>query len=269
MLAQLKDLAKTTLTERGRKIMDINELENKRNSLYDELLQNELGDTSQMNWNDYEDFLMQKNDFNLLTQKIDLKFGNGKKTEASILLDELEIETTNDVDSIHKKEMNDYITFKRYMLSVTNEEGVLTQWDSVQKSTLLQMKNAMEGKAKEQISNLLCFFAGICDYVEPLLDDLSNKIGAFTEENEVSDNSEKLSIMPNPNSGEFSLKVSQNCEIQSLELTNIEGKNINFQTISVESNNMKIKVPNAKTGIYLIKAKCIDGSSFVSRIVIE
>jgi hypothetical protein len=98
-----------------------------------------------------------------------------------------------------------------------------------------------------------------------------------------------LKVIPNPNNGVFTIILPQNCEFsnpspeisntafvisntersRSIEITNIEGKNIDFQTISVESNNMQIKVPDAKIGIYLLKARCLDGSTFVSRILIK
>jgi hypothetical protein len=98
---------------------------------------------------------------------------------------------------------------------------------------------------------------------------------AGLEEFTLSSNANGISIFPNPNNGEFTIKMPQNFEIsntersRSIEITSIEGKNIDFETILLEQNEMQIKLNESKTGIYILKANCLDGSTFVSRILIK
>jgi hypothetical protein len=98
---------------------------------------------------------------------------------------------------------------------------------------------------------------------------------AGLEEFTLSSNANGISIFPNPNNGEFTIKMPQNFEIsntersRSIEITSIEGKNIEFETLGIEHNTIQFKIHDPLTGIYILKANCLDGSSFVSRILIK
>jgi hypothetical protein len=63
--------------------------------------------------------------------------------------------------------------------------------------------------------------------------------------------------------------ISNTERSRSIEITNIEGKNIDFETLDLEENTIQFKIHDPLTGIYILKAKCLDGSSFVSRILIK
>ncbi|MCF8411545.1 MAG: T9SS type A sorting domain-containing protein, partial [Crocinitomicaceae bacterium] len=124
-----------------------------------------------------------------------------------------------------------------------------------------------------QARNLLCFHAGLCEDIEVVYSSPSN-VKSAQATNESSEQSayiinQTLKVIPNPNNGEFKLVMPENCTIQNLQIIDIHGKEILFETIEDNGDYLKLKMENTATGIYSVKTNCLDGSVFVTRLLIK
>lgn len=120
---------------------------------------------------------------------------------------------------------------------------------------------------------LLCFHAGLCEDIEVVYSTPNNAKSAQAT-NESSEQSayiinQTLKVIPNPNNGEFKLVMPENCTIQNLQIIDIYGKEIIFETIEDNGEYLKLKMANTSTGIYTVKTNCSDGSVFITRLLIK
>jgi len=63
--------------------------------------------------------------------------------------------------------------------------------------------------------------------------------------------------------------MPENCTIQNLQIIDIYGKEIIFETIENNGEYLKLKMENTSTGIYTLKTSCSDGSVFITRLLIK
>ncbi|MBI2259865.1 MAG: T9SS type A sorting domain-containing protein, partial [Flavobacteriia bacterium] len=267
ILNQLLEEAKTRITEKGKKLQDIEVLVREQSTLIDQLMQHELSDTSQVDWQAHEDFLTWKESPYEKSLRADLYAGMGNKAQSSAWLDEIENDLPSITDSIVYRDLSEYLTYKRYMEDITNDQGAITQLTDEQVGELIQMKNTMKGKAGEQISNVLCFFKGICNYKEPTIIEM-NKNGKQTMQ-EDEENANNIKIHPNPNNGSFILQSETELDLNKIHLFTLEGKEVECKITEIELNTYSIKLNSEVKGVYLLKTQSIDNSKqFLNKIFI-
>jgi hypothetical protein len=93
-----------------------------------------------------------------------------------------------------------------------------------------------------------------------------NRINVKTQINKPNTDSTKIKLYPNPNTGVFSVSVSQK-EVKnlSIEVFDIFGKSV-FKTIS-NNPNTEINIQNLADGVYLVKLTSNDGISEVLKFI--
>jgi hypothetical protein len=88
-----------------------------------------------------------------------------------------------------------------------------------------------------------------------------NKINTFTEV-------EELTIIPNPNTGQFTVSLPYMTQNLKLSITDIVGNEIKAETIIHNSNNViNVEMGNRPAGIYFLNCY-IQGKKFVGKIVL-
>lgn len=260
-----------TFTERGEMELGLLSLRTKRAKIYTQLIANELSDSTTIDWSMIKQLSFERN---LIRTKSEIADNGLSKGDV--------VQTTQELNNINanihsykmqrvKQEMIDFTDFKNYILSITNNTGKVQNLSSPQKDQLLYMASNFEGKPAQQAQNLLCFLHGICNDIEV---PLQNSNAMMMQQNnsemdvDIIDFSEKLEIVPNPNTGEFRLEVPNECEIHQIVVTDLNGKAVGIhQTLNNENTGI-IQIQNAENGIYLIKVTCNE-KVFVSRVLVE
>lgn len=258
-------------SERGVKLDELANLSTKKTQLLNLLIQNELSDSSIINWDEVDNFINQRNDVIKLSQKADLHLGKSELAPCNARLDEIDAQLNEFSMPDIQQEMADFSTFKHYVLSFANQQGVVERIDDTQKQQLVFMADNFKGKAAVQARNLLCFHLGLCEEITPIYAPLrrSRENTTYTSITSSESLNEYVKIVPNPSNGVFALEVAETCEISQINITDIEGRIVTYQVLEETNVSKSIKLENCLTGLYFVKVSCVDGSSFVSRVLIQ
>jgi len=273
LINQINEQKLITTTQRGEKIDFLTDLNTRKTVILDLLIQNELSDTVEIDWQAYNNWITQREDIICKSQMADMHLGKGEIIQCNEKLDYIDVHINEFMMDEIKQEMSDYSTFKKYVLTFVNEDGIIESLDSTQIEQLEYIANNFSGKSAVQARNLLCFHVGLCEDIEVVYATPNNAKSAQAT-NESSEESaytinQTLKVIPNPNNGEFKLVMPENCTIQNLQIIDIHGKEILFETIEDNGEYLKLKMENTSTGIYTLKTNCSDGSVFVTRLLIK
>jgi hypothetical protein len=273
LINQINEQKLITTTQRGEKIDFLTDLNTRKTVILDLLIQNELSDSVEIDWQAYNNWITQREDIICKSQMADMHLGKGEIIQCNEKLDYIDVHINEFMMDEIKQEMADYSTFKKYVLTFVNEDGIIESLDSTQIQQLEYIANNFSGKSAVQARNLLCFHAGLCEDIEVVYSTPNNAKSAQAT-NESSEESayiinQTLKVIPNPNNGEFKLVMPENCTIQNLQIIDIHGKEIIFETIEDNGEYLKLKMANTSTGIYTVKTNCSDGSVFITRLLIK
>jgi hypothetical protein len=254
MLKQLVTDSKIKVTQRGKKELEINYLEKERNRLINELISIEQEDSVQINWEEVENLNIQLNNPTFYSQNIDIKGSKGNKEEVLEAINAFELYENNFENTQMHEEMLDIKNFKQFYYNKSNPNNGVISLNDTDIQALIQMKEQMKGKAKIQASNMLCFFANICDDFEPVFGTNQKNIEFYQEDNTKLENIQnEVSLYPNPNKGSFVLQCNEKIDTQKLKITSIDGKLIPFNLDEKENNLHYISLTDFKEGVYLIE----------------
>jgi hypothetical protein len=254
MLKQLVTDSKIKITQRGKKELEINHLEKERNRLINELISIEQEDSVQINWEEVENLNIQLNNPTFYSQNIDIKGSKGNKEEVLEAINAFELYENNFENTQMHEEMLDIKNFKQFYYNKSNPNNGVISLNDTDIQALIQMKEQMKGKAKIQASNMLCFFANICDDFEPVFGTNQKNIEFYQEDNTKLENIQnEVSLYPNPNKGSFVLQCNEKIDTQKLKITSIDGKLIPFNLDEKENNLHYISLTDFKEGVYLIE----------------
>lgn len=273
LINQINEQKLITTTQRGEKIDFLTDLNTRKTVILDLLIQNELSDSVEIDWQAYKNWITQREDIICKSQMADMHLGKGEIIQCNEKLDYIDVHINEFMMDEIKQEMSDYSTFKKYVLTFVNEDGIIESLDSTQIQQLEYIANNFSGKSAVQARNLLCFHAGLCEDIEVIYS-TPNNVKSAQATNESSEQSayiinQTLKVIPNPNNGEFKLVMPENCTIQNLQIIDIHGKEIIFETIENNGEYLKLKMENTSTGIYTLKTNCSDGSVFITRLLIK
>ncbi len=271
LLNQVNNLSMTTTTSRGVKMDEITDLTSRKTIILDLLIQNELSDSVEVNWQSYKNWIEQRDDIICKSQLADMYLGKREVIQCNEKLDDIDVHINEYMIDEIKQEMVDYSLFKKYIITIADSNGIVETLSENQILQLEYMALNFVGKASVQARNLLCFHAGLCEEIEVVYAQ-SNKSEQASEKSDelyISNSSNDLKVIPNPNNGEFKLIVPETCSIQNLQIFDIRGENIVFESITNDENEMRISIKNTATGIYILKANCSDNTTLVSRILVK
>ena len=188
------------------------------------------------------------------------------------MLDSIDQNLADYILDYEYREMQDFSAFKRYVLNITNNTGIIQELDDTQIQELTTMADQFTGRAAIQARNLLCFHAGLCENREVILPpnamQINSENGGLSAPIAIGTEAQ-LRIIPNPNKGEFVLEVPKECSITELSIVDIQGKEVPFENLQQIENTNRILILNKETGILFLKAQCNDGSMYTTRIVVN
>ncbi|MCJ8291090.1 MAG: T9SS type A sorting domain-containing protein [Crocinitomicaceae bacterium] len=270
---QIEALRNSSFTERGELEMTINRLAKKRKQKTNLLVANELSDSNKIDWNKVKYTIVQRDNKVCRAEVSDQFLGGGKTNECLAVLDAIDQNLADYDLAYEQQEMQDFTTFKRYVLNITNNTGVVEGLDNAQIQQLTSMADQFTGRGAIQARNILCFHEGMCEERTVVLPASGMQLMNTEEGNEVEGligvSGAELKVIPNPNSGEFVLEVPKECSIASLSIVDAQGRVVAFETIEQIENKKRIVVMNEETGILFLKAECTDGSVYTTRVLVN
>lgn len=263
-----------TITQRGIKMDELTNLTTRKTEILDLLIQNELSNEDEINWAAYSNYVIQREDIICRSQMADMYLGKQDINQCNDKLDEIDIHINDYMVEEIRQEMMDYSIFKKYLLSIALDNGIIEKLNPGQITQLEYIAANFKGKSAVQARNLLCFHTGFCDEIEVVYAPSTKSLSIIDENEETNadlliNSLDKLKIIPNPNTGEFKLLVPEKCAIEKLEIIDIHGKNIAFELLENIENQALISVKKTSSGIYMIQANCIDGTTFISRLLMK
>lgn len=270
-IQQITDVRFTKITAFSIKTDELISLSEERSKAATVLIQNALADSTEANWSEYRSWITSRNDILHKAQLADAYLGTLDHVQCNNKLNELESQLASEPASSIKQEMVDYIAFKRYLLTITGNSGIVQTLSDANIQDLIRMRDSYTGLGAVQASNILCFHAGICTDIN-VPSDLRN---ASIPSEEVLPHTENLTtpsdllIVPNPNDGIFELHMKDDCIIQSIAVIDALGKTVEATNNRLENNYMQLKLSNPKAGIYVIIVECSDGRTLQSRLVVN
>lgn len=273
LITQIEAERNASTTARGVKVDELSDLLSKKSELLNALIQNELSDSAEINWTAFNDWLTQRNDIVCLSQKADMHLGKNEIDLCTDKLDYIDVHINEYLVPEIQQEMMDYTIFKRYVLTITNQHGVIERLDENQIQQLQFMADNFKGKASNQASNILCFHARICkDVPYSINSDKNKKLNTSKQEQKqfVSDtNSEDIIIKPNPSDGNFEVLIPETCEIAAIKIVGVDGKDVDHNISDMNMNKLNFSLKNSAIGLYLIEVKCSDKTSYKTRVLIK
>ncbi len=205
-------------------------------------------------------------------EMIDHYIGAGMFDEANeqIVLLQQELPSISNVDV--RQELMDFIDLKIYLLDEINAAHVLNLELSPENIVfLLNARDTYEGRASFQASNILCFYASICEERDPM------ELGAIGRSQvaqgiegkafEVLENQGEFILYPNPNEGTFVIKGMKDTEISQIEIQDIHGKTLHFELSRINAFTSEIDFKGAVRGIYIVRIWNVDGEAQNIRIL--
>lgn len=189
---------------------------------------------------------------------IDYYIGIGEYTAANNEISMLQVEL-NTMNSITlNSELLDFIDLKTYVLSELTQNGPLKVGLNPSQITFFtNAKSNYTGRAAIQASNILCFYADICDEDRDDLElGLVGKAQNTYEETEQSWTALEplidFTLYPNPNNGTFVIRGIDSRKLKRIEVRDIQGKLISFQLIRINESTVQIEFGHVKRGLYLV-----------------
>lgn len=268
-LQKLKD----KLSKRGIKEMKLVELKREEQKLVNSLIYGEFLIGEKVNWNLIEEKINDRKSPIYLMELVDVLFNQGKTTEMLVTFKEIEEYAKVETSILFKKELLDFVKFKKYILSITNNIGFIKELTKSQVNQLKEYSKEMLGRASIESKNILCFYTGDCESISfPILgqDKRNKKQGDTIIDNHIETKPFfKIKVLPNPNHGEFKLDYPLDCEISSISIYDLLGKKVPFTLFNEDSNSKRIKLNTPTKGVKLLKIICKDGSIQLSKIIVK
>lgn len=268
---QIDNVRNQSITERGEKLNEIISLDTQKSRIIRLLITNELSDTTEIDWASYNEFVTLRKDLFCRAQHADEFFGRREVQLCDTKLDEIHNNLSDYLIASTQQEMEDFYTFKKYIISISNTSGVLEGLTEDQVDDLLVFSEELTGRAQVQAQNLLCFFAGICDelFVEYDATIKSMSHGSENKTNIIFEQSNNIKVVPNPNHGEFVIELKQDDEISNIEMFGLDGKVLLFESENSNPSTSTILIKRPVTGVYWIKVTTKNGDHYTTKFVIK
>lgn len=265
----LRQAMKTGITSRGSLEQTIMRDEAELEVLNNWLVMHSMSDTL-VDWTVVREQLTTRNNADVLSQLIDEHIGHGLLSESVVLLDSLDAIIPSLTLSTEQLEMEDFSLFKRYLLTVVDEEGILRSVPDSVMEHLQYFADSLTGKAARQAQNLMCFHRGMCTELEVQMPITIKSMTQISDEDPARFyRLPKLKAIPNPSTGEFQLEVPEGCAIAELTICDIQGRAVSFVQNEQKDNRAKIELNAMQNGVVIVTAKCTDGASYSTRLVIN
>ncbi len=180
----------------------------------------------------------------------------------------LEAQLSDMPSSRLKTELMDQIIVLNYSRSQLNSFG---SFDlpllSEQLAQFQDYKETLSGRAALYASNILCFWANICEeeVISDPFENHSNKsmIAIETQKNQ---GKSEIKIYPNPNDGTFNIELESG-EIEKIVVLDIHGRKVQFEHSFLSSNKASLALKTNQTGVFVVQVQLKSGKTITSRIL--
>ncbi len=164
-------------------------------------------------------------------------------------------------------EINDVMVVLSYL---KNQQNAFGSYDipmsQSQVDQLLTYRNELSGKAQVYASNVLCFYASVCE------EDDRDEMEATSAKQQIiqfdPSTSQPISLQlhPNPTNGVFTIQ-NEASGIAHVEILNMQGQQMNFSVIYRNENTIEIALGEIKDGVYILQVRDKKGKILVNRFV--
>ncbi|GEM_PF-862429 len=166
-----------------------------------------------------------------------------------------------------KQEISDVMDILSYLKDQQNNFGSYDlPLSESQISQLLSYRNELSGKAQQYASNVLCFYASICE------EDYRDEMEATGAKQQIiqfeptASQSVSLKLYPNPNNGVFTIQ-NEASGILNVEILNMQGQRFEFSIVSRTENTIEIDLGEIKDGVYILQVVDKNDKIHVNRFV--
>ncbi|MFN6083862.1 MAG: T9SS type A sorting domain-containing protein, partial [Fluviicola sp.] len=236
------------------------------------LIQDALASEEEIDWSQFNTWVVNRGDVLCKLQLADAFLQRKQITECNTKLTEIEQEAGQITTPVVAQEMLDFVTFKRYILAITKNTGVIERLEKNQIDQLINIRDKFVGTSAVQAGNILCFYAGKCLDRELPNDNKSALQGTNETINSTSiipSLINDLLIVPNPNSGSFTVEMLNECAVKEVLAFDALGKRVDLIQESRLNNKIDVSLIQPLTGIYIIKITCADGTTSQARLLVK
>jgi hypothetical protein len=271
--SELEDIfaaCNNTTTLRGEDRAEIGLLTSNIEELRNALLLDYLVSDDQQDQDDLPVLISDRAHYAYRAELVDYWMGREEYTNALSELNEL----TNELGSMPyatvNSELQDFVSFKDYLLNkLIGNSSFLTELSQTDIDELLGMRNELAGKASLQASNILCFYAGICEEIEWFEITQGKHQAQTNQNNSVFATAETVSyaVYPNPTHNSFVIKGSGKASIQEVEIYNLLGQRVATENTTISKTEVKVNLNEQQKGVYLVRIKDQNGTIETVRLI--
>lgn len=243
-----------------------NQLEQQRNDLLADFLVSE----DQQDQNDLPQMIVDRGHYAQRAELVDFWLGQEEYTNASNELNELSNELNNMPYVYINNGLQDFITFKTYLLNkLILNNAFLAELTQTDLDELIGMREDLTGKASLQASNLLCFYAGICQELEPLevIEGKSQMIIPQANTSTALVKKVNYDVFPNPTENAFVIKGTGETIIQQVEIFNLMGQKVDAEIALVSKLEVLVNIAQQQKGVYLVRIQDEKGTFEIVRLI--
>ena len=270
MLAQVEALYTNGPSQRGVKLAEITRLDERKAELNNLLLINEQSNTTQVNWTAHQQLLQDRGDVLMGAQLADDFLSLGNVNQCDQQLDQITANLVPGGNLILQQELADFVTFKKYILTLVDQYGNLNNLSQTHQAQLQTYANSLSGRGKAQAQNMMCFHFGQCQENFPSLNGSGvNRRATEVEEQQLNNQAlqEYISIVPNPAHTHLIIQLAGNEEFVSrFEIADLSGKLVLQGYISGEQYQVNTK--NLAEGVYFLFVQT-DTTRYTKKFVVS
>ena len=255
----------TTFT--ARRELELLGLSDEREVLMNLFISDAMSGEEEIDWDEVKQYIIHRDNIECKRQVADYHLSREEVASCSSILDLIELQLSSIKMERVKEELENFVFLKRYLISITNNTGIIGELQPNDIAQFEYMAVNFKGKAARQARNILCFHANLCDDIDleiPEAVQHGNKSMPARTDNS-SSGIERLSIVPNPHAGNFKLAVADGCKILQVVVHDVKGTEVQFEQLYLLDNNATIQLRNQEQGIYIVTVRCEDGTNYTGR----
>lgn len=258
------------ITERGEKTNAIMDMDTRRAEVVNLLLKNESSDSLELNWTAFSEYLHDRGDEMILQQLTDYYLGIKNLDTANNQLNAAREYVGLSEYAYINDNMDSYVKVKEYIIdTLLNNDGVIEELDSVQVDRLIELRDLNEGyKGGQQASNILCFFANICEPAQEIPAETKSALTDLPESSKENDHkTKKVILIPNPNKGRFVVQLEDGTNIQKVDVVRLDGRKVRTNAI-LDKDQAQVELQRPQTGVYFVRITDQHGGLSVSKFLV-
>lgn len=242
-------------TFRGKQELDLLRLKTEKTRIANILIKGLVQDTINASKADFQEWVVKRGDVLSGFQLADDLLERGEKTACSQVLDSIENTAFALSDRQLKTEITNYVAFKRKLIALSDENGVL-QWNEAIRQQMIGYTKSNASYTRVQAQNLLCFFTGNCKTYGVVLPEEGKSLQQEKQESENPSNAiartpeEQFILYPNPASNTVNVHIDGFEKEADMFVFDVSGREVLHQTLT--NTNTEIDLSSLGKGMYTV-----------------